>query len=169
MPGIGARRVDEREDRQAEFLGETHQALGLAIAFRTRHAEVAQRALLRVAALLMADHHAGLAVETREAADDRQVVRIVAVAVQFVEIGEQLVHVVERVRALRMTGDLRNLPRRQVRVQIFGQLLALLGQPLDLFRNIDGRIVLHEAQFFDLRFEFSDRLFEIQKGGLHWL
>jgi len=60
----------------------------LAIAFRTRHAEVAQRALFRVATLLMTDHHAGLAVETREAADDRQVVRIVAVAVQFVEIGE---------------------------------------------------------------------------------
>jgi len=67
-----------------------------------------------------------------------------------------------------MSGDLRNLPRREVRVQIFGELLALLGQPLDLFRNIDGRIVLHEAQFFDLCFEFSDRLFEIQKGGLHW-
>ncbi len=69
---IRARRVDEREDRQAELLGEAHQALGLAIAFRTRHAEVAQRALLRVAALLMADHHARLAVEAREAADDRR-------------------------------------------------------------------------------------------------
>ena len=86
---------------------------------------------------------------------------------QFVEIGEQLAHVVERVRALRMASDLRNLPRGEVRIEIFGELLALLRQPLDFFRNIDSGIVLNEAQFFDLRFEFGDRLFEIQKRGLH--
>ncbi len=66
-----------------------------------------------------------------------------------------------------MARDLRNLPRRQVCIKIFGELLALLRQPLYFFRNIDSGIVLNEAQFFDLRFEFSDRLFEIQKRGLH--
>ncbi len=49
-----------------------------------------------------------------------------------------LVDVVERVGTLRMTRDLRDLPGRQVRVEILRELLALLRQPLDLFRNIDG-------------------------------
>ena len=53
--GIGAGRVDEGEERQLELLGELHQAQRLAIALGARHAEVAQRALLGVAALLVAD------------------------------------------------------------------------------------------------------------------
>ena len=40
--GIGARRVDEGEHRQAELLGQLHQAQRLAIALGPRHAEVAQ-------------------------------------------------------------------------------------------------------------------------------
>ena len=56
--GIGARRVDEREHRQAELLGQLHQAQRLAVALGPRHAEVARRALLGVAALLVAEHHA---------------------------------------------------------------------------------------------------------------
>ena len=56
-------------------------------------------ALLGVAALLVAEHHAGLAVEARQAADDRQVVGECAVAVQLLEVGEDLVDVVQRVRA----------------------------------------------------------------------
>ena len=103
----------------------------------------------------------------REAADDGQVIREGAVAMQFVKIGEKFAHIVERVRTLRMTRDLRNLPGRQIRVEILRELLALLGQPIDFFRNIDSGIVLNEAEFFDLRFEFSDRLLEIQKRGLH--
>ena len=85
--GIGAGRVDEREERQAELLGELHQPQRLAIALGPRHAEVAVDLLLGVAALLVADHHARDAVEAREAADDRGIVRERAVAVQLLEIG----------------------------------------------------------------------------------
>jgi hypothetical protein len=60
-----------------------------------------------------------MAAEAGETADDRNVVRECAVAVQFVEIGEQFGNVVERVRTLRMSRDLRDLPRRQVRVESF--------------------------------------------------
>jgi hypothetical protein len=67
---VRAHRVDEREDRQAELLGRLHQALRLAVALGTRHAEVAHLAILGVVAALVADDHAGLAVEAREAADD---------------------------------------------------------------------------------------------------
>ena len=66
-----------------------------------------------------------------------------------------------------MTRDLRDLPRRELGVDVFGQLLAFLRQPIDFFRNIDGGIVLHEAQFFDLGIEFCDRLLEIQKSGFN--
>ncbi|MNY31914.1 hypothetical protein D3C86_1660980 [compost metagenome] len=66
-----------------------------------------------------------------------------------------------------MAGDLRNLPRGQVGVNIFGQLLALAGQPRNLFGNIDSRVVLHKAQFFDFCLELGNRLFKIQEGGFH--
>ena len=164
--GKRTRGVDEREDRQVEFLGNLHQAHGLAIAFRLRHAEVAQRALLRVAPLLVADDHAGLAIETGQAADDRQVVRIRAVAVQFVEVGEDFVDVVHRVRPLRVARDLRHLPRRELGVDILGQLLALLGQAVDLLRDVDGRVVLYETQLFNFGVEFGDRLLKIEESCL---
>ncbi len=115
----------------------------------------------------MPDHHARLAIEARQAADDRQVVGKGAVAVQFVEIGKDLAHVVQRIGALGVAGDLRNLPRGQVGIDVFGQLLALAGQPRNLFGNIDSRIVLHEAQFFDLCLEFGNGLLKIQEGGFH--
>ena len=42
--GIGARGVDEREDRQTELFGKLHQTQSLAVAFGLGHAEVAARA-----------------------------------------------------------------------------------------------------------------------------
>ena len=56
-PGIGARRVDQRDDRRVEARGQLHQAQRLAVALGVRHAEVALEVLLGVAALLVADHH----------------------------------------------------------------------------------------------------------------
>ena len=109
-----------------ELLGELHQAQRLAVALGLGHAEVARDLLLGVAALLVADHHAGLAVEARQPADDRSVVGEGAVAVQLLEIGEQALDVVERVRALRMARDLRDLPRRELAVDVLGERLALL-------------------------------------------
>ena len=83
----------------------------LAVTFGPRHAVVAPHALFRVAAFLMADDDDGLAVEARQAADERMIVGVHAVAVQLLEIGEALVDVVERVRPLRVTRELRDLPR----------------------------------------------------------
>ena len=123
-------------------------------------------ALLGVAALLVAQHHAGLAVEARQAADDGQVVGEVAVAVQFLEVGEDLVDVVQRVGPLRVARDLRHLPGRQAGVDVLGELLALLAQALDLVGDVDRRLVLHVAQLFDLGFEFGDRLLELEEMSL---
>src|SRR5438067_1139646 len=134
------------------------------IAFGLGHAEVAHRAFLGVAALLVADHHAGLAIEARQTADDRLVVREGAVAVQLMEIGEDRIHVVHCVRTLRMACDLGDLPRRQLGIDVFRQLLALFGQAVDFFRNIDGRIVLHEAKFFNLGVQLGDRLLKTEES-----
>ena len=41
-----------------------------------------------------------------------------------------------------------------------------LLQPVDLFGDVDRRLVLHVAQLFDLGFELGDRLLEIEEGGL---
>jgi hypothetical protein len=54
------------------------------------------------------------------------VVRVAAVAVQFLELGEDLGRVVERLRALRVARDLVDLPRLQARVDVLGELQALL-------------------------------------------
>src|SRR5690606_33351702 len=53
--GIRALRVDQRHDRQRKLLRELHDAQGLAVTLRARHAVVAIDALLRVAALLVTD------------------------------------------------------------------------------------------------------------------
>jgi hypothetical protein len=47
---------------------------------------------------------------------------------QFVEVGEDLAHVVHGVGTLRVTRDLRDLPRRQLGVDVLGQLLAFLAR-----------------------------------------
>ena len=66
-----------------------------------------------------------------------------------------------------MARDLRDLPRRQIGVNFLGQLLAFFLQPRNFFGNIQRRIVLHEAQFLDLGFEFGNRLFEFEKSDFH--
>ena len=161
--GIRAGRVDEREQRQAELLRELHQAQRLAIALGPRHAEVAVDLLLGVAALLVADHHAGLAVEAREPADDRRIVGVGAVAGSSRKSVNMPRDVVERVRPLRMARDLRDLPRRQLAVDVLRELLALLGEPRDLVADVDGGVVVDEAQLVDLRLQLADRLLEVEE------
>src|SRR5204862_1901487 len=111
--------------RQPELLRETHQAQRLSVAFGARHAVVAPHALLRVAALLVADDDDRLALEAREAADERMIVRVHAVAVQLVEVGEAALEVVERVGTLRVACELCDLPRAQVREDAPSERLAL--------------------------------------------
>ena len=74
----------------------------------------------------MANDHASVAIEARQTTHDAQIIRKVPVAVQLHKIGENLVDVVERIRPLRMPCNLCDLPRRQIAVNVFGKLLALL-------------------------------------------
>src|SRR5262249_13692366 len=164
---IGARRIHEREHRRAELLGELHQSQRLAEALRLGHSEIAMELFLRIAALLVPDHDAALAAEARHSANDRRVVGKRPVAVELLEPGEQAVDVVERVGALGMARDLRDLPCVELAVNLLGERLAFLLEPRDLFGDVQRRIVLDETQLVDLRLELGDRLLEIQEGRLH--
>jgi hypothetical protein len=87
--------------------------------------------------------------------------------VQFGKIGEQPLHVIERIRPLRMARHLRHLPGVELGVDVLGQRLAFFLQATDFLRNIQGGIVLHKAQFFDLGFELGNRLLKVEEGGFH--
>ena len=165
--GEGARGVDEGDDGQAELLGQLHQAQRLAIALGTRHAEVAVRALLGVAPLLVADDNDAAAVETGHTAHDGGIVGKGAITVQLVEVGHQRMDVVQRVGALRVPGHHGRLPGRELVVEILQLGIALRAQPVDLLGDIDGRFSLHVAQLLDLALEFGNGLFKIQIGCLH--
>ena len=92
------------------FAASSISAQRLAIAFGLGHAQVAENFLLGVAALLLADDHDGALFEPAHAGDDGVVVGEEAVAVDLVEIGEQALDVVERMRALGMARQLHALP-----------------------------------------------------------
>ena len=164
---IGARRVDESDERQAKSFGEAHEAQRLAITLGLGHAVVAAHALLGVAALLVADEHDGRVIEARGPADDGEIVAIHAVAMQLVEVLEDEPGVVERVGALRMPRELGDLPGREIREDALRELLALGLQPRDLFLDVDRGARRNVFQFFDLGFKFGDRLLEIEEIHCH--
>ena len=91
--GVGAG-VSTKVNRKREFVGERlHRAQRLTVALGAGHAPVATLSPW-CRDLLVADHHAALAIKLGQAADDGCVVGIGAVAMQLDEIGEQAVGVV---------------------------------------------------------------------------
>jgi len=62
-----------------------------------------------------------------------------------------------------MACYLRHLPGRQAGVDVFGELLALLRQAVDLVGDIDGRLALHISQLVDLGLKFGNGLLELQE------
>ena len=137
MPGIGARRVDQGEHRQAEALGQVHQPHRLAIALRVGHAEIVAHPALGVGALLVADHDHRAAAEASEAALDRAVVAEGAVAGERRVILEQARDVVREMRPLGMARDLRLLPGVELGVGLAQQLLGARLEPGDLVGDVE--------------------------------
>ena len=118
----------------------------LAITLGPRHAVVAPHALFGVATFLMADDDDRLVVEPRQAADEGMVVGVHAIAVQLLKIGEALVDIVERVRPLRVTRELSDLPCRQVREDAARQRFALVPR-----REISSLMLSSESSPTNLR------------------
>ena len=86
------------------------------------------------------------------------------IAVQFDKIGKDVAHVIQRVRPFGVTRNFGDLPRGQVTVNVFGQLLTFFGELVDFVRDIYCRFGLHVAQFFNLSFKLRNRLFKIEEG-----
>src|SRR5215468_661962 len=158
--GIGAGRVDEGHDGLAELGSELHEAEGLAISLGMRHAEVAGDVLARVASLLMPDHHHGLTLEARETAHDGLVVAVEAIAVELHEVLEEQANEVQRVRALRVTGDLRPLPGRETAVDLVLEPAETLLELADL---VARRLrVRRGAELSQALFDLDERAFELK-------
>jgi len=68
----------------------------------------------------MPDHHHRLTIETGQTAHDGVVIGKGTIAMQLFKIGEDVLDVIQRVGALRMARHLRNLPGRQLGVDILG-------------------------------------------------
>ncbi len=105
--------------------------------------------------------------DAREPADDGEVVRKHAVAMQLVELVADGVGVIERVRPLRMARELRDLPGREVREDARRELPALGLQARDLVLDVDFRVGADVFQLLDFGFEFGDGLFKIEECDGH--
>jgi hypothetical protein len=89
---------------------------------------------LGVAALLLADDDHRAALETGEAADDRRVVGVHAVAVQLLKVGEQPLDVVERVGRCgwRATCATCQALRPEKMLRVSASLLAAAGDLVEM-------------------------------------
>ena len=167
IPGAGAGRVDERDDRQAELGRQPHLQECLPIAFRVGTAEIAGRALGQVLALLVADEHHLVLVEVGQSRDDRLVVPHRAVAMKLDELLEDQLDVIPGLGASRMPGDLDDLPGVQLRIDLALQCGQLATQPTDLLGDLGrlapgpvlGVLGLHLGE---PRLHLEDRRFEGQ-------
>ncbi len=107
---VGAGSVEKRDDRPSEFGRQLHCAQRFTVAFGLGHAKVAVKLLFRVPALLFADQQDRLPFEPRQTTHDCRVVPEEAITVDFLKVRQDALHIVERVRAFRMTGVLDSLP-----------------------------------------------------------
>ena len=95
--GIGARRIDEREQRQFEAVREGHQALRLTVPLWSRHAEIMMDAIVGIGAFLVADHDAAAPLKFREPTFDSFVVGKVTVACEWCVFLQQSVRIIPEV------------------------------------------------------------------------
>ena len=170
---VRARRVDEADHRPVEALRELHQPQRLAIPLGARHAEASHHIFFGGATFLVAEDQHRLAVEAGEAADQRRVVGEGAIAVQLDPVGEELLHVVERVGPVRVARELDDLPARQVAEDLLLQLGAALLEAADL--DVEGVGVAVDAgagvgvalELGELLLELQQRLLEVEREGRH--
>ena len=164
-PRKSARSVNQRHDRQAKTARQLHQADRLAIAFGLAHAEIVLDAGGGIVALFMADQHHPALAQPRETAQNGLILAIAAVSAQRHEVAEHPFDIVEEMRALRMAGDLRLLPRGQRLVDRIEQIGALALQPGDLAGKVQIAALGGSAQFTNARIKRRNRLFELEIGN----
>ena len=155
--------IDKRNDGQTETVGKLHEAHGLAIAFRPRHAEIMLNSCFGAGAFFLAKDANGTAAKPAETADDRGVLAKLPIARQGREIVHEGLDIIAKMRPLRMPGDLRLLPGRQIGIKIGKRLLGLGFEPGQFLANGNGVALRRElAEFQNLGFEFGDWFFKIE-------
>src|SRR5579864_2444408 len=155
-PGICAVSVDQGEDRAAEFFRDLHDADRFAVSLGMGRAEVTVDALLHVAPLLRGDEHDFFAVEAGHAADDGGIVAEAAVSVNFAEVREDALDVVERLGALRMSRQFGLLPGAGRGVHFAAQGLDAVLELGDL--PLHGSVGIGGLHFGDLALDLLEFL-----------
>ena len=89
------------------------------------------------------------------------------VAVQFAEVGEGSVNVVEGVGALRVARQLCDLPVVEAGEDAFGEGAGFALQALNFVAEINFGLAAELAQFGQFVFEFGDGLFKFEVVGVH--
>jgi hypothetical protein len=120
---------------------------------------------LGVAAFLLRDHHHGIAVEKCSAADNRAVVVILTITVEFLEVLADGGDVIERVWPLGVARDLHLLPRREIRVDVTPDGVDFPLDRADLAADICVRFKRTLAQLFELADEFTQWFLKLQHVG----
>ena len=160
--GMSARRVDQRQHRHLEALREPEQPRRLAIALRVGHAEVVRDPALGIGALLLADHHDGVAAEAPEPADDGTVLTEGAVPRERQEVGDEARNVVGAMGPKLMAGDLRLLPGGEAAVGLPEQTVDLALEAGNLVEHVDAAVIAEMAQLLELALDLRDRLLKIE-------
>ena len=83
---VGAGRINQCDDREAELLGQLHAAEGFAVSLRVRQAKIAADLFLGIAAFMVADEHDLMSAHPRQPATYGGIVAEAAVAMHFAEI-----------------------------------------------------------------------------------
>src|SRR5260370_12938893 len=159
--GISSRSIYESKNWAVKFLCELHHRKGFAIDLRIGLAKVAVNTRLDVAALLVAQYNHLFPVKTGYTTDESGVVAEKTVSVNFTPVGKDALNVVECIRTLRMTGQLRLLPCVHVGVELLAQRTHLFleflqaGKGFPVFSR--ARLVLPTLPFY--HFVFTPCLF----------
>src|SRR5260370_3083783 len=134
-----------------------HHSQRFPVAFRLRLAEVSNQTLLRVTSFLMANNRHGPSVKFAKPGNDRLVVSITTVAMQFDKFRKEKSDKIQRIRTLLVTRDLRTLPRPQMGVKFAPQFRDLLADTIQLGVRI--RVARKVTQLLDIFLQTLDLLF----------
>ncbi len=118
---------------------------------------------LGVGTLFLPDNGDRRAVETAETSLKGFIIGEFAVAGKRREFGEKPVDIFKAMRTVRMAGDLRLLPGRQLAVDILQRIGRAFLEAANLVAHLDAALFLREFfQLKNLAFEVGDGFFKIE-------
>ena len=126
------------------------------------HAEAGLKSFLGILALVMTDEHTLEVADASEAANDRSVVSVVSVAVEFAEVTDHQVDVVRSERPFGVSGHLDDFPCVKLGVQLSPGHHQFGADSLDRTGEVSAGDRLTGFQLFNLPFDLGKRAFKLQ-------